>query len=698
MSRNIKEIGKELMGKSLNSFHKKTGLTQLEENNKMQDGILDGILSQVDDAYIEKTEQSNVIRLDGSGDGVVEVGKVVGNTMVNLWNRNNLYASGTSGLTILSDRIRITTNDTPYYNFWLRDFSMFKPSTQYTIIVNIYKTTAQPNDKIVVTSKSETSNDVFNIYTELRADKLGVTKFLKVTTENYSNVNLAMRSYFLNASKTVGSEVELSFIVLEGDYISKPLPNEYFEGMKSTFEDCLVTQEMIDAGTEKAENLNKYKAELKVVGKNLFHYNLPSHYGKLIKKIPNGYELNIDNVEATTGRSFRSEPIRVKQKTKYILSTKIDLSNCVIEPDTVGSNIDIVGENGKWITGSTIATQKEVKISKAVFDSGNFNNIRLQFFVRAKISGIIRFLDIQLEEVFLDVETPTPTPYEPYKENTHILYLNEPLYKDNELCVYNGQLGYWKNRERIVLDGSDDENWRISGANNDDYTTLFFINDGISKISNSAISDKFRVITSYTAGNPEGIKGDKLDINIRISNSKATDLVSFKQWLQVNPTTVMYELAEPIFIPVENEYGKPILLEGYENGTLYIDSNIVPTTTTRYTPKMGSVRTLKEVNNDNRTLYGDINNNIIPYMMDVDFMITEKEMALTSHKNTFSRIGENNMTSMQKRTKEMLERLFKGKSLTKEECLTRITVYLSAGKITDEQAEELILLIEEIYG
>ena len=64
MSRNIKEIGKELMGKSLNSFHRKTGLTQLEENNKMQDGILDGILSQVDDAYIEKTEQSNVIHLE----------------------------------------------------------------------------------------------------------------------------------------------------------------------------------------------------------------------------------------------------------------------------------------------------------------------------------------------------------------------------------------------------------------------------------------------------------------------------------------------------------------------------------------------------------------------------------------------------------------------------------------------------------
>ena len=49
MSRNIKEIGKELLGKSLNSYHRRTGLTQLEKNNEMQDGILDGILSQVDD-------------------------------------------------------------------------------------------------------------------------------------------------------------------------------------------------------------------------------------------------------------------------------------------------------------------------------------------------------------------------------------------------------------------------------------------------------------------------------------------------------------------------------------------------------------------------------------------------------------------------------------------------------------------------
>ena len=56
------------------------------------------------------------------------------------------------------------------------------------------------------------------------------------------------------------------------------------------------------------------------------------------------------------------------------------------------------------------------------------------------------------------------------------------------------------------------------------------------------------------------------------------------------------------------------------------------------------------------------------------------------------------MTSMQKRTGEMLTRLIKGKTLTKEEAQTRVTVYLNADKITDAQAKELNFLIDEIYA
>ena len=127
------------------------------------------------------------------------------------------------------------------------------------------------------------------------------------------------------------------------------------------------------------------------------------------------------------------------------------------------------------------------------------------------------------------------------------------------------------------------------------------------------------------------------------------------------------------------------------------DSIIVPTTTVKYTPKMKSFNTLKEVENNNIMLTNDINDNIIPYMMDVDLMIMEKEMTLMSHKN-IRKMEVLDMTSMQKRTQDMLERLIKGKTLTEQECKTRVTTYLNAGKITDEQAEELMLLIDEVYA
>lgn len=139
-----------------------------------------------------------------------------------------------------------------------------------------------------------------------------------------------------------------------------------------------------------------------------------------------------------------------------------------------------------------------------------------------------------------------------------------------------------------------------------------------------------------------------------------------------------------------------IHLDGYENGTLHVDSTIAPTTTVRHTPKMRSLKTLSEVSNNNVMLTADINDTIIPYMMEVDLMIMEKEVALTSQKN-IRKIGAEDMTSMQKRTLQMLERLIKGRTLTEQECQTRVATYLSAGKITDIQAEELMLLIPEVY-
>ena len=87
-----------------------------------------------------------------------------------------------------------------------------------------------------------------------------------------SSSTTLFRSYFDNTDGKENCEVEMSVILLEGDYTNKPIP-DYFTGLQSSFEDNLVTQEMVDSGEEVADNLGKYKVNYYISGK-------PQRFGK----------------------------------------------------------------------------------------------------------------------------------------------------------------------------------------------------------------------------------------------------------------------------------------------------------------------------------------------------------------------------------------------------------------------------------
>ena len=165
-----------------------------------------------------------------------------------------------------------------------------------------------------------------------------------------------------------------------------------------------------------------------------------------------------------------------------------------------------------------------------------------------------------------------------------------------------------------------------------------------------------------------------------------------KAYLQNNNIKVVHELAEPVYEEVLNEYGLPIMLEGYENGTVYIETEMAPTVNLKYTPKMESFAVYKEVSSDNDNLTDNISNNVITYMMEIDSKIVEKELNTPVLYSTM-RVQSN----MQERTKDMLIRLFEGGSLTKEQCLERIELYSIAGKINEQHVEELTDLVNNIY-
>lgn len=664
MAKNIKEIGKELMGKSLNSFHRKTGLTQLEENNKMQDGILNGILSQVDDAYIEKTEQSNVIHLDGSGDGVVVVDSIEGNTMVNIVSSEIRSIKTTNTFGWVQDRF-YTPN------------GMIKPNTKYTVVCEVLKNTSTTN--FSVGGGNNTHNQLKNDgYKPFQPKETGVKVSVLTSYDTFNNSATIIMPQFGTGSASpgtyeIGETIEYRLMILEGDYSDKEL--NFFDRLLSSFE-------------EKVNDEGKYEIEILMKNKNLYTYG----------------DLKNWNYNNGTNEAIL-ECVRVQPNTTYTLSKKGEGLLHAIEYSTPKHNY--IG-NTQYNHNSVYVDRDgmEYKVNNATgyvtFTTGkNINYLWITGSNGATGEEVVNQTEIQLEK------GNSKTNYIPHKSNKIKLLINEPLrafgdIKD-KLCIKDKKLVVKRELSQILINGSENTKGTSCGVYEETFRYGFklpnvkIIEDrqGIHCTSDSIPSNYWNcenLNIEWVGTHPMYKEG-----RVTLFKTKADTLEKAKTYLSKNPIKLVYQLEEPYYEEVLNEHGEPIILEGYENGTIYIDSTIVPTTTVRYTPKMESFKVLKEVNNNNIMLTNDIDDNIIPYMMDVDLMIMEKEMALMSQYK-IRRIGVKDMTSMQKRTQDMLERLIKGKTLTEQECKTRVVTYLNAGKITDAQAEELMLLISEVYA
>lgn len=309
------------------------------------------------------------------------------------------------------------------------------------------------------------------------------------------------------------------------------------------------------------------------------------------------------------------------------------------------------------------------------------------------------------------------------KVNGIKFYLNEPLRgignTKDRLCIKDNKLMVERNCNSIILNDSDDKTIWIDGASEGCVNTKLYAtrptNHPFGKDNGDMIANNLIVRNIYNTDNIDGMWYRGNAFRIRMFNSKLStqDLAGFKKYLQQNPITVIYQLATPVYEEITNEYGLPIILEGYENGIVYVDSAVTPTTSIKYTSNNTVPTTLSNVDNLNTTTQDDINNNIVTYMMDIDMMLTEMEMednasvmSLSdsddnnqkhnhSYNNILDRMNEEDRIKYQDNTTKMLEKVIKGKSLTNEENINRIDLYLSEGKIREEQSNYLKELLKE---
>ena len=249
----------------------------------------------------------------------------------------------------------------------------------------------------------------------------GVAKSFKTQDKKVSSLALYLADY---------TESERYFeiknvMLFDGDESSNP-PQEYFEGMKSSFEENIVTQDMVNNGLEEAKNLGKYKAEIKVTGKNLFDKNLA---------------LRNHSIKLGTGK-----PViwTGEQTILYTVSNLIK-----IKPNTIYSVIAdkqvipyYYDDNNNFI-GRYVSENNGYDYTFTTFSNASYMRIRFEESINTTLDTF------QIEEGSIATE------YEPYKESVKTFYLNSPLLEGDTIEKINGKATHVKRYGTVVLDGSE---------------------------------------------------------------------------------------------------------------------------------------------------------------------------------------------------------------------------------------------------
>lgn len=329
-------------------------------------------------------------------------------------------------------------------------------------------------------------------------------------------------------------------------------------------------QEIKNSGKRNDEK-QKYDVDVKVTGKNLLNLRNPSVRfdrcilqgdGSIKSDIRSNYYFcsiyvddpyvvdNIKNDQAITfsiGKGIQNRSITISLHGERVGSVNYQEKSSV----PGGNSVSIVPSGFK-------------KVSK----------IELQF----NRSGSL-FTDTETVVRDFMIHFGESTPYQPYTEQTMQIALDEPLRGIGE---YNDVLtkdGVVMKVKRVVLDGSEDEEWRIDRRFENHINFALVIKGAITVNTGiRTMMDKFKYVRSIWNNDSPG--QDMFDAKLRINMPKtlATDLQTFKTWLSQNPLTVDYVLAEPVTEPLPESVQAQLQALHSENGVthVFVDSGEVP--------------------------------------------------------------------------------------------------------------------------
>lgn len=376
--------------------------------------------------------------------------------------------------------------------------------------------------------------------------------------------DILFRVYLHGNNTTIPAKTTFNFLVLEGDWTNKPIP-QYFEGMKSVGQD----------------DVNGHKIEILSRSKNLLD---ESFY-----KVNSYYTPSNTSANESTKSYVYSKVIKLKPKTKYTLT---HLGGIEVPPNKYYrfgiTDYDKKEENVYCMPFSLNNTSStDVAISTKTSNIFTTNESGLVCIRCYNNSSLKELLDNSMNKFVLLEGTETSNGYLKGELNKKEILLNEPLrglpngIKDTIEKV-NGE---WKIVRRCGEEAlTNNTTIEEQGWSNQIITKTFAFTPSNFKGSWTSIVPICNTFITGTAGGTNGgysndIEGcfcDTGSIVFRIDRTKLVteDVLGFKEWLSQNPTKVIYELGTPIIEDIS-----PLTMQCWKNGTISIDE-VLPVETT----------------------------------------------------------------------------------------------------------------------
>lgn len=357
------------------------------------------------------------------------------------------------------------------------------------------------------------------------------------------------------------------FIILEGDWTNKPTP-QYFEGLKSF--------------GESEQEGDKYK--ISILSKSL--NNIKFEQGTFDKT--QGTVINV---------TTRITSNLIEGNFKSLLNNNLDFKEFMTIIFAFDLNKRFISTTSDW--------SDHLEISNLPI-----NTKYIRIVIKRKNEKTISPNDIA--NVYFG------------ESNKKDILIKEPLKDDDVLYEDNGQVKVYRPTKQYTFTG--DENFQKINVYGD-VVRIDFACDDI-KPSGYIISNNFaKGIIGKENLECINIHANSKYIQFQIKLNKLTspDVEGFKAWLKANPTTIVYQLAEPVTEVVENCVD--IDLDTFQDKTYFNILNSLPGTLDFKVPSnIGSVvqNMAKEVNN----IWDVINNLLVPGILDVN-----KKVALATIKN-----------------------------------------------------------------